>query len=651
MITPSLFKPFTDGYHETAQQVPDWVLNRARDHFTADAARKAQITDRARFAAYRDACRQRYRDIVGPLAEATASPAAETTGILEREGYNIQKLIFKGRSGLSVTANAYFPAPPPEMPAPGVLMVCGHSAEGKAAPKYQQVCIDLVRAGFIVLIMDSLSHGEMVQCLDPRSGAAPGGTNGREHSYLQLAASVLNRNIMREFINNARGGLDLLASLPGVDTARLAVTGNSGGGHLTQALMMTDDRVRVALSGCSQTTREKYLENGVRAYDGEQNYYGCIPTGLDYDDFFAAFAPRPVRIGAAAHDYYAIEGVLEMFERARRCYRLFDAEDKIDICIADEPHGYSAPLRRGCVEWFTRHLLDKTVTPCHADAPVETPETLQCTRSGQIMLDYPDTPSALDLLREEWRTVRRRAAAKPPLTRRELCRRLALPAAVEAPAHVRRTACHVEAGMTAERIFFFSEPGMIVTGVVYTPAGPVTQTVLLLIPDGTQGQTPYLDRIRERLTGGHQVMVFDPRGTGAVRMRQRNAATGLAFKSTEFRVANDHFMLGTSIAARRAYDALRAAAWLRGRAGGAQPSLVQIEAHGWPAIYGLLAAAAGDGVTAGPMTGLPDSWEAVFAKESRDPDRFSEPLVVPALRGDIDLADLRRMAGETRPTT
>ncbi len=643
MITPSIFKPFTDAYHETGQQVHDWVLNRARDHFAVDATRKALMTDRARFETYRDECRRRYLDIVGPLAEATEPPRAETTGVLEREGYTIQKLIFRGRSGLYVTANAYFPAARSETPVPGVLMVCGHSAEGKAAPKYQRVCIDLVRAGFIVLIMDSPSHGEMVQCLDARSGEPLAGINTREHSYLQLAASVLNRNIMREFINNARAGLDLLASLPVVDATRLAVTGNSGGGHLTQALMMTDDRVQVALSGCSQTTRQKYLENGVRAYDGEQNYYGCIPAGLDYDDFFAAFAPRPVRIGAAAHDFYAIEGVLEILERARRIYRVFDAEDKIDVCIADEPHGYSAPLRRGCVEWFARHLLGKTVTPCDDDAPVEATETLQCTRSGQVILDVPDAPSVLDLLRDEWKTVRRRAAAAPPPTRLELRRRLSLPDAIDAPAHVRRTAYGVEAGITAERIFFFSEPGIIVTAVVYTPFVPVTQATLLLIPDGTQGQTPYMDRILERLTDGHLTMVFDPRGTGAVRMRQRNLGEGLAIKSTEFRVANDHFMVGTSIAARRVYDVLRACAYLQARAERPHSSPVEIEAHGWPAIYGLLAAAAADGVVAGALTGLPDSWEDLFLIENRDPDRFSEPLIVPGLRGDIDLAELRQL--------
>ncbi len=646
MTIPSTFQPFTDGFHETGNQIHDWVLKRAREHFAGDEKRKQQVTDRKSFEAYRAERRQRFLEIVGPLAEAPPSPQAETTGVLQRDGYEIRKLILRGRSGLYFTANAYLPLPAPAAPVPGVLMACGHSKEGKAAPKYQQVCIDLVRAGLVVLILDTPGHGEMVHCLDPATGQPLVGTNTVEHSYLQLPASVLNRNIMREFINNARAGLDWLAAQPEVDASRLAVTGNSGGGHMTQALMMIDDRVQAAMSCCSQATREKYLKTGIRAYDGEQNYFGCIPAGLDHDDFFAAFAPRPLRIGAAAHDFFDIEGVQEADERARRIYRTLEAGDLIDVKVAEEElHGYSAPLRRACVEWFSRHLLGKTVTPDDKDPPVETPATLQCTRSGQVMLDYPDASSILALLRDEWKEIRKRSASAPLPSAAELRRRLQLPGTIETPAHVRRTVRQSEDGVTADRIFFFSEPDIIVTGVLYQPASTVKQATLLLIPDGTEGQAPYAGRIRELLAAGHAVLVFDPRGTGAVRMRQRNWNEGLTFRSTEFRVASDHFLLGTSIAAQRTCDVLRACAWLRSLEGIPSGVPVQIEAHGWPAIYGLLAAAADDDAVAGPLTGLPDSWEETFIEQRRDPERLSEPLIVPELRGELDLCDLRRLAG------
>ena len=36
---------------------------------------------------------------------------------------------------------------------PAVLFVCGHSELAKAYDRYQQVCIDLVRSGFVVLAM------------------------------------------------------------------------------------------------------------------------------------------------------------------------------------------------------------------------------------------------------------------------------------------------------------------------------------------------------------------------------------------------------------------------------------------------------------------------------------------------------------------
>ena len=67
---------------------------------------------------------------------------------------------------------------------------------------------------------------------------------------------------------------------------------------------------------------------------------------------------------------------------------------------------------------------------------------------------------------------------------------------------------------------------------------------------------------------------------------------------------------------------------------------MEIGAHGWPAIYGLLAAASDDTLVVGAMTGVPDTWEGIFAMEQRDPEKFSEPLIVPELRGEMDIPDL-----------
>ena len=76
------------------------------------------------------------------------------------------------------------------------------------------------------------------------------------------------------------------------------------------------------------------------------------PTDPDHDDYITAMAPKPVRVGAAAYDYFPIEGAIEAVDRAKRIYALYGAEDKVDIAIAPTRHEYSSYLREACVNWY-----------------------------------------------------------------------------------------------------------------------------------------------------------------------------------------------------------------------------------------------------------------------------------------------------------
>src|SRR5690606_28766578 len=287
--------------------------------------------------------------------------------------------------------------------APAILVACGHSKDGKAAPAYPSGRIDLGRAVFVVLITDAPGHGELVQCLTDE-GSPLVEINTREHSRLQLPASIIGRNIARHFIANAVRGLDLLQSLPEVDPDRIGIAGNSGGGTLVQYLLAVDPRVKAAMPACSFATRESYLATGVRAYDGEQNLFGAVSDSLDCTELIAAIAPRPVRIGVAEHDFFSIDGAILAHGRARQLYRVADAPEAVDLFIAeDQPHGFSAPLRHACVQWFARHLQDREITAPADEPAVESPAALQVTRTGQVLIEFADARSLLDLERDHWK--------------------------------------------------------------------------------------------------------------------------------------------------------------------------------------------------------------------------------------------------------
>ena len=74
----------------------------------------------------------------GPLPERTPLKP-RITGTVERDTYKIEKVIFESQPSHFVTAAVFLPDPSAhEPPYPGVLVPCGHSANGKAATRKQR---------------------------------------------------------------------------------------------------------------------------------------------------------------------------------------------------------------------------------------------------------------------------------------------------------------------------------------------------------------------------------------------------------------------------------------------------------------------------------------------------------------------------------
>ena len=70
---------------------------------------------------------------------------AKIIGGLARDGYRIEKIIFESQPRHYVTAALYLPLGKP--PYPGVIVPCGHSANGKGAETHQRASILLAKNG------------------------------------------------------------------------------------------------------------------------------------------------------------------------------------------------------------------------------------------------------------------------------------------------------------------------------------------------------------------------------------------------------------------------------------------------------------------------------------------------------------------------
>jgi dienelactone hydrolase len=389
------FSPHVDGFCDVADQLPHLLRQEAEAALARQFDEKATVTTIAQFEARRDRVRAHFLTAIGGLPEKGAPLNAQCTGVIEQQGYTIEKLIYESLPDFYVTAALYLPQGV-TVPAPAVIFVHGHFDLGKTAPEYQAVCIDLVRNGFVVLAVDPPGQGERKQYYDPRTGELTIAHCTTEHTYSGLQFVLGGASIARHFIGDVMRSVDYLESRREVDAARIGITGNSGGGTQTSFLMVAEPRLAAAVPCTFITTLGSYMKTG-QPQDSEQIVHGCFVEGPDHDDYLTMMAPKPVLVGAAAYDFFPLEGTLEAVRRAKEIYRLYNAEEKLETAIAATGHTYSPHLREAAVNWFRVHLQGKEPTFRTGNVTTLPEEQLRCTPKGQLLGLYPDSRTIFDL--------------------------------------------------------------------------------------------------------------------------------------------------------------------------------------------------------------------------------------------------------------
>ncbi|MBZ2196826.1 alpha/beta hydrolase family protein [Occultella gossypii] len=559
-------------YGRTERRIAGWQAE--RDHLAAGGV-----------ADYQEQVRAAVLAGIGDLPDSPAGPPpVEWLGEVRHPRQaraRIDRLMLETLPGTRVPATLYRPAAALTAPSgsvPAVLFVCGHGPLGKAYPRYQSVCTQLAAAGLVVLVLDPVGQGERFGYLDA-DGNALVADGTVEHTYSGLQSWWAGWSPARYFVTDARRGLDLLESLPVVDPARLAITGNSGGGTLCSLMMALEPRLAAAAPGTYITSRGHYLWSGQRQ-DAEQILLGGTAAGVDHDDLLASMAPRPVQVLAVDYDFFPIEGTIASVDRARRIYGLLGAEQELRLARARSTHEYAPALARAAVDFFTEVFDLPPAEPVQLDDDQALdPRLLWCTTSGQTALDHPDTRFPHDLVRAEY-LDRISATAQPAADdiRRWVAERVR--AQREVPACPRARWLPGPAG--AEHAFWRSEVDLWAAGVLLPdpPTGAGAQAratgprhdpvqapattpalTLLLLHGGTDALTDDHPEVLARAAGAHAegpAVALDVRGTGALTPRDRDGRAWTDQSGTSYKLLCDLLWLDDSLAAGRAFDVIRA---------------------------------------------------------------------------------------------
>src|SRR5436189_3563568 len=385
-----------------APRITPYLRYQAEQAWKQDEARQKAweaIRDQATLLKTQDEVRQKLLQMIGGLPTVKTDLHPVITGRVQMDGFIIEKLVFQSLPGVYVTALVYFPNNHTSKH-PAVLVPAGHAPDGKF--HYQSLSQRLAGRGYVVISWDPVGQGERSQFWDASAGKSRYNLVCGEHAVIGNLAYLAGANLARWEIWDRIRAVDYLLTRPEVDGQRISITGTSGGGTQAALIAALDQRIKVAAPSCYISALPMRISNRIFAdpdSDPEQDLFGMISNGADHPGFLMLMYPRPVLVAAAVLDFFPIEGTRKTVREVRRLYERFDHGDRIALAEGYHAHQFSSENQEAALD-FLDHFNQMPVGHGLPPAKELAGKTLQCTETGQVMLDYNDAKSLMSVIQE-----------------------------------------------------------------------------------------------------------------------------------------------------------------------------------------------------------------------------------------------------------
>jgi pimeloyl-ACP methyl ester carboxylesterase len=344
-----------------------------------------------------DELRAKLLQMIGGLPEEKTDLHPRITGKIAMDGFSIEKLIFESLPGVYVTALVYVPGDY-STKHPAVLLPAGHAANGKN--NYQEVSQKLAKRGYVVLAWDPVGQGERSQFWDAKAGKSRYNLICAEHAVMGNLAYLAGTNLARWEIWDGIRAVDYLLTRAEVDGERINIMGTSGGGFQAAQIAALDRRIKVMVPSCYITALPMRIFNRIFAdpdSDPEQDLFGMISNGVDHSGLLLLMYPRPVLVAAAVLDFFPIEGTHKTFREVREMYERFHRGDRIALAESYNGHQFSPENQEAAID-FLDHFNRMATRHGLPDVEKLEDKTLQCTRTGQEMMDFDDAQSLMGVI-------------------------------------------------------------------------------------------------------------------------------------------------------------------------------------------------------------------------------------------------------------
>jgi dienelactone hydrolase len=324
-------------------------------------------------------------------APPPAEPQPQVVWRTDRGDYIEEYLTFQTTPDLRVPAYVLIPKNV-QLPAPGIVALHDHGGfylwgkekliqfdgEHPALTEFRRVsyggkstAIELVRQGYVVIVIDMFYWGERRMLLDD------------DPAEFRERPSTMSDAQVREFNRRSKDGeqllarslftagitwpgvmlwddirtLDYLASRPEVDAKRLACVGLSVGGYRSFMLAALDERVKSAVSVGFMKSYAAQVKQHVINSTGFSFHLIGLYRYLDLPDLSALIAPRPILfINGSKDRLFQQDGLRAAYQKIDRCYAKAGASGRQRCRLYETGHEFNAAMQEEAWQFLKQWL-------------------------------------------------------------------------------------------------------------------------------------------------------------------------------------------------------------------------------------------------------------------------------------------------------
>lgn len=586
----SEFKAFSEMTHTSYcgrfTQLNEFLLMRQLPMLQAGDERRAQLDSVEKVQAYAKEMRETFIEKLGGVPERECPLNPQITSVRDMGNYTQEAVIFNSRKGVYVTGTMYIPKGLTE-PSAAVLLMSGHSENGRMYKVYQAAAQTIAEAGIIVFSIDPPGQGERRSFIDRETGEIIVNSPIFDHDCCGISSMLTGRFIESFFLSDQFAAVDYMLTRKEIDPNRIGVTGCSGGGTQSVTMMLCDERIAAAAPCCFTSNRREIMFTN-QSQDAEQIWPGCAEYGLDHHEAFVHFAPKPALMLIASADIFPPEGAYDVLEQAKKIYSLFGEgkEDNVRIFELEYYHGYAPEFANAAAAFFCEVFGIERKGP-QITNPLEEKDMI-ATKSGNVLGDFEDALTIIDesmISAAELKKNRKLDEAKQWLMEKVMHGRL------PSKPWLKHALQRYVNGYTGKICVWWVQDHLAAYGVLISkgenPHVLKLPTVIAVWNNGTMAIAEHEAWIKAQCEAGKQVLVVDLPGVGNIEQPRiwRNYTYYEAY-GTMYKMCCDLLYMGDSMAAMQTYHLLRTVDMLKESLGLEDISFYCDDGDG---VFGILA--------------------------------------------------------------